>query len=60
MNIVISLLKFGVVLGVLIFVHELGHFLVARWTGVYVKKFFLGFDVGGLKIFSCTLFTGNW
>ena len=52
MNIVISLFKFGVVLGVLIFVHELGHFLVARWTGVYVKKFFLGFDIGGLKIFS--------
>ena len=44
--------KFAVLLGVLIFVHELGHFLVARWNGVYVKKFFLGFDIGGLKIFS--------
>ncbi len=32
-----------VVLGVLIFVHELGHFLVAKWSGVKVLKFSLGF-----------------
>ncbi len=32
-----------VVLGVLIFFHELGHFLVARWVGVRVLKFSLGF-----------------
>ena len=32
-----------VVLGVLIFVHELGHFLVAKWSGVTVLKFSLGF-----------------
>lgn len=32
-----------VVLGVLIFVHELGHFLVAKWAGVRVEKFSLGF-----------------
>ncbi|MBF0614284.1 MAG: RIP metalloprotease RseP [Magnetococcales bacterium] len=32
-----------VVLGVLIFVHELGHFLVARWVGVRVLVFSLGF-----------------
>jgi regulator of sigma E protease len=31
------------VLGVLIFVHELGHFLVARWYGVKVLAFSLGF-----------------
>lgn len=31
------------VLGVLIFVHELGHFLVARWYGVRVHTFSLGF-----------------
>ncbi|MFC1489502.1 RIP metalloprotease RseP [Thermodesulfobacteriota bacterium] len=37
-----------VVLGVLIFVHELGHFLVARLCGVGVEKFSLGF---GPKIF---------
>ena len=32
-----------VVLGVLIFVHELGHFLLARWFGVHVEVFSLGF-----------------
>ena len=32
-----------VVLGVLIFFHELGHFLVARLLGVGVEKFSLGF-----------------
>lgn len=30
-------------LGVLIFVHELGHFLVAKWVGIRVEKFSLGF-----------------
>ncbi len=30
-------------LGILIFVHELGHFLVAKWCGVRVLKFSLGF-----------------
>lgn len=31
------------VLGILIFVHELGHFLVAKWVGIRVEKFSLGF-----------------
>lgn len=35
--------NFIVVLGILIFVHELGHFLVAKWMGVKVEKFSLGF-----------------
>ncbi len=30
-------------LGVLVFVHELGHFMVAKWCGVKVLKFSLGF-----------------
>ncbi len=34
---------FLLVLGVLVFVHELGHFLVARWHGVRVITFSLGF-----------------
>jgi regulator of sigma E protease len=41
---VITLLAFLFVLGVLIFVHELGHFLVARLHGVRVMRFSLGFD----------------
>lgn len=38
-----SILAFIVVLGVLIFFHELGHFLFARFFGVGVEKFSLGF-----------------
>jgi regulator of sigma E protease len=37
-------------LGFVIFVHELGHFLVAKFCGVKVEKFYLGFDFGGLKL----------
>jgi regulator of sigma E protease len=39
----LTLLSFLFVLGVLVFVHELGHFLVARWHGVRVITFSLGF-----------------
>ncbi len=38
-----TVLIFIIVLGVLIFFHELGHFLVARLFGVGVEKFSLGF-----------------
>ncbi|MDQ1336197.1 MAG: Zinc metalloprotease [Thermodesulfobacteriota bacterium] len=37
------ILPFLVVLGVLIFFHELGHFLAAKYFGVKVLKFSLGF-----------------
>jgi regulator of sigma E protease len=37
------ILPFIIVLGVLIFFHELGHFLVAKFSGVKVLKFALGF-----------------
>lgn len=30
-------------LGLVIFIHELGHFLVAKWCGVYVQTFSIGF-----------------
>ena len=32
-----------IILGLLIFVHELGHFMVAKWSGVMVQRFSLGF-----------------
>jgi regulator of sigma E protease len=44
-----TILSFLLVLGVLIFVHELGHFLVARWYGVRVLTFSLGFGPKILK-----------
>ena len=34
---------FAVVLGVLVFVHEFGHYIVARWCGVHVEVFSIGF-----------------
>ena len=40
----ITLLAFAFVLGVLIFVHELGHFLAAKRVGIRVLKFQLGFN----------------
>lgn len=36
-------LPFVAVLTVLVFVHELGHYLVARWCGVAVEAFSIGF-----------------
>ncbi|MBU0769232.1 MAG: site-2 protease family protein, partial [Proteobacteria bacterium] len=44
----VSIFSLIIVLGVLIFFHELGHFLVARLLGVGVEKFSLGF---GPKLF---------
>ncbi|MGE0631688.1 MAG: RIP metalloprotease RseP [Pseudobdellovibrionaceae bacterium] len=43
------IVPFVILLGLLIFVHELGHFLVARFFGVRVEVFSLGF---GKKILS--------
>src|SRR3989442_5985443 len=33
----------AVLLGIVIFVHELGHFLAAKWRGVRVLRFSMGF-----------------
>lgn len=38
-----TVVSFIVVIGVLILIHELGHFLVARWAGVGVERFSIGF-----------------
>ena len=42
-----TIVIFLIVLAVLIFVHELGHFLAARWSGIRVDAFKIGF---GLKL----------
>jgi regulator of sigma E protease len=39
---VLTLVSLIVVLGVLVFVHEAGHFLAAKWAGIYVHRFSLG------------------
>jgi regulator of sigma E protease len=41
-NILVTVLALILVLGVLIFVHELGHFLAAKWAGIRVFRFSLG------------------
>jgi regulator of sigma E protease len=38
-----TVIAFVVVLGVLVFIHELGHYLAARWRGVHVEVFSIGF-----------------
>jgi regulator of sigma E protease len=37
-----TIIALVVVLGVLIFVHEAGHFIAAKWAGIYVYRFSLG------------------
>lgn len=39
-------------LGILVFIHELGHFLAARAFGIRVEKFYLFFDAWGGKLFN--------
>jgi len=46
-----AIIAFIFVIGILVFIHELGHFLVAKWSGVRVEKFSLGF---GKKLFGFT------
>jgi regulator of sigma E protease len=45
------ILPFLFVLTVVVFFHELGHFLVARWCGVFVRTFSIGF---GPELFGFT------
>jgi regulator of sigma E protease len=46
--VIITILQFLVVLTIVVFVHEFGHFIVARWCGVTVRTFSIGF---GKEIF---------
>ena len=42
-GILLTLLAFLIVIGVLVFVHEMGHYLVGRWCGVKADTFAIGF-----------------
>src|SRR3989344_6732626 len=57
-----SLLIFLIILSALIIVHELGHFLVAKYYGIRVDEFGLGYPPRAAKLFSWkkTVFTLNW
>ena len=52
MSTTITLLQFFLALGILVTLHELGHFLAARAFGIKVEKFYLFFDAWGFKLFS--------
>jgi regulator of sigma E protease len=52
----VYLISFFIVLTVIVFIHELGHFLVARWCGVKVETFSIGF---GKEILGWTDRTGT-
>lgn len=43
MNNALHVLYVAVGLGLVIFFHELGHFAVAKWCGVFVERFSIGF-----------------
>src|SRR5512147_1536857 len=43
MNLISTIAAFLVTLGILIVIHELGHYWVARWCGVKVLRFSIGF-----------------
>ena len=46
----IYFLSFFVVIGLPVFLHELGHFLAARSVGIKVEKFYVGFNFFGLGL----------
>ena len=43
MGIIQSVLAFIVTLGILVTIHEFGHYLIARWSGVRILRFSIGF-----------------
>ena len=42
MSILINILLFILILGIIVFVHEFGHFIWAKIAGVYVYEFAIG------------------
>lgn len=49
MHIILTIVALLIVLGVVVFIHELGHFMAARIAGVRVDKFSIGFGPAILK-----------
>ena len=54
----LAILKVVIGLGAVIFVHELGHFLAAKYCGVKCDKFYVGFDVP-IRLFGQTIIPGK-
>ena len=49
MHTILTIVALLIVLGVVVFVHEAGHFMAARWAGVRVDTFSIGFGPAILK-----------
>ncbi len=54
-----TVVVFIIILGVLVFVHELGHFVVARMNGIKAEEFGLGFPPRALGVFKDDK-SGKW
>ena len=52
MVVLLKTLQVILALSVLIIIHEFGHFIYSKIFGIRVEKFFLFFDIGGVKLFS--------
>lgn len=52
MTVIIMIAQLILGLSILVFLHELGHFLTARAFGIRVEKFYIFFDAWGKKLFS--------
>jgi regulator of sigma E protease len=61
-DLLISIATFVIALGIIIFFHELGHYLVAKLFKIEVEEFGLGFPPRMIKLFKYqeTEFTLNW
>jgi len=61
-NSALSILEFVLVFGVLVFLHEFGHFIVARLSGIEVEEFGFGYPPKMVRLFRWknTDFTLNW
>lgn len=58
---ILTAVTFLVILTILVLIHELGHFLVARWVGVRVEEFGLGLPPRAWgKKFGQTEYSLNW
>jgi regulator of sigma E protease len=58
-----SLFAFIFLIGILVFIHELGHFMAARSVGVRVEKFYIGFNLfgwGWKKVINGTEYGIGW
>ena len=51
-EVLVMIAQLVLALSILVFIHELGHFLAAKAFGIRVEKFYIFFDAGGKKLFS--------